>query len=67
MVLIDCVTRLIPGVLGSQESILEESHTAGLLEYPQYTRPAVYDGDEVPQVLLSGDHERIKDGEDSRV
>lgn len=60
MVLIDCVTRLIPGVLGSQESILEESHTAGLLEYPQYTRPAVYDGDEVPQVLLSGDHERIK-------
>ena len=59
MVLIDCVTRLIPGVLGSSESILEESHSEGLLEYPQYTRPAVYDGDEVPQVLLSGNHKKI--------
>lgn len=60
MALIDCVTRLIPGVLGSCESILEESHTAGLLEYPQYTRPAVFNNDEVPQVLLSGDHKKIE-------
>ena len=52
MVLTDCIVRLIPGVLGSSESIVEESHSAGLLEYPQYTRPAVYDGDAVP-VLLS--------------
>jgi len=59
MVLIDCVTRLIPGVLGSYESIVEESHYDGLLEYPQYTRPAVYNGDAVPQVLLSGDHNMI--------
>ncbi len=59
MVLVDCVTRLIPGVLGSSESILEESHSAGLLEYPQYTRPAVYDGQEVPPVLLSGNHKEI--------
>jgi len=60
MVLIDCVTRLIPGVLGSSQSILEESHSAGLLEYPQYTRPAVYDGDAVPEVLLSGNHKEIE-------
>ena len=61
MVLIDCVTRLIPGVLGSSESIAEESHSDGLLEYPQYTRPAVYDGHEVPQVLLSGNHKKIEE------
>jgi len=60
MVLIDCVTRLIPGVLGSSQSILEESHSAGLLEYPQYTRPAVYNGDAVPEVLLSGNHKEIE-------
>lgn len=59
MVLIDCITRLIPGVLGSSESILEESHSNRLLEYPHYTRPAIYDGDEVPQVLLSGNHKEI--------
>ena len=59
MVLIDCITRLLPGVLGSAESILEESHTAGLLEYPQYTRPAEFDGMEVPSVLLSGNHKEI--------
>ena len=59
MVLIDCVTRLIPDVLGSAESIMDESHSDGLLEYPQYTRPAVYDGDEVPEVLLSGNHRKI--------
>ena len=60
MVLIDCITRLIPGVLGSSESILEESHSNSLLEYPHYTRPAVYDGDEVPQILLSGNHKEIE-------
>ena len=60
MVLVDCVTRLIPGVLGSSESILEESHSNSLLEYPQYTRPAVYDGIAVPEVLLSGNHKEIE-------
>jgi tRNA (guanine37-N1)-methyltransferase len=60
MVLTDCIVRLIPGVLGSSESIVEESHSAGLLEYPQYTRPAVYDGDAVPEVLLSGNHKEIE-------
>ena len=59
MVLADCVARLIPGVLGSSESILEESHSTGLLEYPQYTRPAEYDGNMVPEVLLSGNHREI--------
>ncbi len=60
MVLIDCVARLIPGVLGSEESPLDESFTGGLLEYPQYTRPAVFDGMEVPEVLLSGHHANIE-------
>ncbi|MEE8413434.1 MAG: tRNA (guanosine(37)-N1)-methyltransferase TrmD [Dehalococcoidales bacterium] len=59
MVVIDAVVRLVPGVLGSIESSLDESHTTGLLEYPQYTRPPVYRGWEVPEVLLSGNHARI--------
>ena len=60
MVLIDCVSRLIPGVLGSEESAGEESFSAaGLLEYPQYTRPRVFEGEEVPKVLLNGDHKKI--------
>lgn len=60
MVLTDCVARLIPGVLGSEESPLDESFSdAGLLEYPQYTRPRVFEGMEVPDVLLNGDHARI--------
>lgn len=59
MVLMDAVVRLIPGVLGSSESLLNESHTGGLLEYPQYTRPEIFRGWEVPGVLLSGDHARI--------
>jgi tRNA (guanine37-N1)-methyltransferase len=59
MVLMDAVVRLIPGVLGSSESLLNESHTGGLLEYPQYTRPETFRGWEVPGVLLSGDHARI--------
>ena len=59
MVVIDCVSRLIPGVLGSEESVVEESFSDGLLEYPQYTRPRVFEGMEVPEVLLSGDHAKI--------
>lgn len=59
MVLVDAVARLVPGVLGAPESLAEESISSGLLEYPQYTRPAVYRGWEVPKVLLSGDHQAI--------
>lgn len=59
MVLVDTVARLVPGVLGAIESLAEESISSGLLEYPQYTRPAVYRGWEVPKVLLSGDHSAI--------
>lgn len=59
MVVTDAVTRLLPGVLGDDASPLDESHTTGLLEYPHYTRPAVYRGMEVPGVLRSGDHARI--------
>ncbi len=60
MVLIDTVTRLIPGVLGNEKSPQEESFSDGLLEYPQYTRPEEIRGAKVPEVLLSGDHERIR-------
>lgn len=60
MVVIDTVTRLIPGVLGNEKSPQEESFSDGLLEYPQYTRPEEFRGMRVPEVLLSGDHERIK-------
>jgi tRNA (guanine37-N1)-methyltransferase len=56
MVVIDAVVRLLPGALGSPESLVDESHAAGLLEYPQYTRPAEFRGWRVPDVLLSGDH-----------
>ena len=59
MVLIDCVSRFIPGVLGSSVSAEEESFSTGLLEYPQYTRPADYRGMAVPEVLLSGNHAHI--------
>jgi tRNA (guanine37-N1)-methyltransferase len=59
MVIIDAVVRLLPGVLGSEESALDESHAAGLLEYPQYTRPPVYRDWPVPEVLLSGNHAQI--------
>ena len=60
MVLTDCVARFIPGVLGSSESPEEESFSDGLLEYPQYTRPRELNGLEVPEVLLSGDHAKIR-------
>jgi len=59
MVVIDAVTRLVPGVLGSEESKAFESFTGNLLEYPHYTRPAVYRGLKVPEVLLSGNHQKI--------
>ncbi len=59
MVVVDAVVRLIPGVLGSEESPLEDSYVSGLLEYPQYTRPADYRGWKVPEVLLSGNHSEI--------
>ncbi len=59
MVIIDTVTRLLPGVLGDDESAREESFSAGLLEYPQYTRPAEFRGLRVPDVLLSGHHAEI--------
>jgi tRNA (guanine37-N1)-methyltransferase len=59
MVVVDAVVRLLPGVLGSEVSPRDESHVAGLLEYPQYTRPAVYQGWAVPEVLLSGDHRQV--------
>jgi tRNA (guanine37-N1)-methyltransferase len=60
LALIDCVARLLPGVLGAAESLKSESFENGLLEYPQYTRPAVFRNMEVPQVLLSGDHKEIE-------
>ena len=59
MVVIEAVTRLVPGVLGNDESAGDESFTRGLLEYPQYTRPADFRGWEVPEVLRSGDHGRV--------
>lgn len=60
MVIIDAVTRLLPGVLGDDESSVDESFSDGLLEYPQYTRPAEFRGMSVPEVLLSGDHAAIE-------
>ena len=60
MVVVDAVSRLVPGVLGGERSTLEDSFEDGLLEYPHYTRPRVFREQEVPEVLLSGDHERIR-------
>jgi len=60
IIVMDAVSRLIPGVLGGERSNLEDSFEEGLLEYPQYTRPRVFRGEEVPPVLLSGDHEKIR-------
>ena len=59
MVMADAIVRLLPGVLGHDESSVDESHSAGLLEYPQYTRPPEFRGLKVPEVLLSGDHGRV--------
>ncbi|WP_184785718.1 tRNA (guanosine(37)-N1)-methyltransferase TrmD [Phytomonospora endophytica] len=59
LVIAEAVTRLVPGVLGNAESIVEESHTTGLLEAPLYTKPAEWRGHEVPEVLVSGHHAKI--------
>jgi tRNA (guanine37-N1)-methyltransferase len=59
MVLIDACVRLLPGVMGAPASRTEESFTEGLLEYPQYTRPQLWEGQPIPEVLLSGDHGKI--------
>jgi len=60
MVVIEAVSRLVPGVLGGEKSSQEDSFEEGLLEYPQYTRPRVFKNQEVPEILLSGDHEKIR-------
>jgi tRNA (guanine37-N1)-methyltransferase len=60
MVVVDAVVRLLPGALGDEESTENESFSAGLLEYPQYTRPREFRGMPVPEVILSGDHARIE-------
>jgi len=60
-VILDSILRLIPGVIGNKNSITEESFENGLLEYPQYTKPQIWEKNSVPEVLLSGDHGKIKD------
>jgi len=60
-IVLDSVLRLLPGVLGNKESIVDESFENGLLEYPQYTKPQIWQENNVPEVLLSGDHAKIKD------
>ena len=57
--IIDAVSRLVPGVLGKEDSFADESFSDGLLEYPQYTRPALWEGRRVPEVLINGDHEKV--------
>ena len=60
LVLLDAVVRLLPDVIGDAAALKEESFSHGLLEYPQYTRPQNWEGKEVPEVLISGHHEKIK-------
>ena len=60
MIVVDCVSRLIPGVLGSEDSAADESFSEDLLEYPQYTRPASFRGMDVPEILLNGHHAKIQ-------
>lgn len=60
LVMLDAIVRLLPGVIGKEESLAEESFEWGLLEYPHYTRPQTWDGRPVPEVLLSGHHEKIR-------
>jgi tRNA (guanine37-N1)-methyltransferase len=60
LVVVECVARLVPGVLGSEESVEEESFSQGLLEYPHYTRPPEFRGTAVPEILVSGHHERVR-------
>jgi tRNA (guanine37-N1)-methyltransferase len=59
MVVVDAVVRLLPGALGSEASVEEDSHVGGLLEYPQYTRPVAFRSWLVPQALLSGNHAKV--------
>ena len=59
MAMVEAVGRLIPGVVGNPESLIEESHEGGLLEYPSYTKPASWRGLDVPSVLLAGDHGKV--------
>ena len=59
LVLVDCIGRMVEGVLPSEECFTEESHWNGLLEYPQYTHPAEWNGRRIPDILLTGDHGRI--------
>ena len=59
LVILEAVTRLLPGVLGNADSLAEESHAAGLLEAPVYTKPPSWRGHDVPEILRSGDHGRI--------
>lgn len=61
LVMIDVIARLLPGVVGDVNSVLEDSLTTGLLKYPQYTRPESYSGSQVPDVLLSGNHKQIRE------
>jgi tRNA (guanine37-N1)-methyltransferase len=60
MAIVEAVTRLVPGVLGDMRAVIEDSHASGLLEYPHYTRPALYRDLAVPEILLSGDHARVE-------
>ena len=61
LVVLDSIIRLIPGVLGNEKSSIDETFENGLLEYPQYTKPQIWEKKSVPEVLLSGDHSKIKD------
>jgi tRNA (guanine37-N1)-methyltransferase len=61
LVMMDAIARLLPGVVGDENSVLEDSLTSGLLKYPQYTRPENFSGSLVPDVLLSGNHRKIRD------
>ena len=61
MIVIDSVVRLLPGVVGASESLSEESFEQGLLEYPHYTRPQLWEGREIPETLMSGHHRKIRD------
>lgn len=72
LTIVDSITRLLPGVLGNEKSVLEESHSAnGLLEYPQYTRPEIFIAQgkkyPVPKILLSGDHKKIKEWQEKQM
>src|SRR5574339_816 len=60
LVIVDAVARLVPGVVGDEQSVAEDSFSRGLLDFPHYTRPAEWNGDKVPEVLLSGNHAAIR-------